>query len=99
MAMGRNNRCVRHISLHPVDRYYEMITGVRAALIAAGQEQWASRLLRAERGASTAGEAISRIGLTLEELAGSDVPEALGIRDNVDAAVEYGRELWDASSR
>lgn len=85
--------------MRPVDRYYEMISGVRAALIAAGQEEWASRLLRAERGASTSGEALSRIGLGLEELAGSDIPEALGIRDNVDTAVEYGRDLWNSSNR
>ena len=88
-----------HVRLGRVDRYYEMISGVRAALMAAGRGYWASRLLQAERGASTSGEAITRIGLVLEELAGSDVPDALGIRNSVDAAVDYGRELWNASNR
>ena len=59
-----------HVRLGRVDRYYEMISGVRAALMAAGRGYWASRLLQAERGASTSGDAITRIGLVLEDSQG-----------------------------
>jgi hypothetical protein len=53
-----------------VKRYCELTAAVREKLAAAGEDQAAEGLLRADRGGSTSGEVISNVAVVLRRLDG-----------------------------
>ncbi len=78
--------------------YYEALAELRARLLIAGEEGWALNLLSAERSATTSGEVISNVGVLLEKLLKSDVPDRLGLRSQVFAVLKQGEEAWKRSN-
>jgi len=75
-----------------VTTYYEDLERLRGKLIAAGLNSWASRLLSAERGAATSGEALSATGTVLRELQESPVPMDMALREAVQSTLDEAQK-------
>lgn len=81
-----------------MNAYYAGLADLRNRLIAFGAEVWASKLLSAERSASTSGEAISSIAPILNELLGSG-SFPVDIRNTARNLLDEGRDMWDRANR
>jgi hypothetical protein len=74
--------------------YFARLEQLRGRLVAAGHDDWAMKLLSAERSASTSGEALSNTGVVLKELlAATEMSSA--IRSEVQSIYADGDRIWN----
>jgi hypothetical protein len=74
--------------------YYQQLADVRMRLSALGHAQLADKLLRAERSASTSGEALDNTGVVLRSILDGDVFDDTELRNQLQALYDEGDRIW-----
>ncbi len=82
-----------------MDDYYRSLAGLRERLEHLGAGAEADALLRAERSATTSGEAISNIGTVLRQALDSGLGDRLGVRAELESILRVGEDAWNKSNR
>ncbi len=85
-------RQFRTVTAVTINEYYEHTETVRELLAESGREDLARELLVAERTASTSGEAINNIGVTLRRMLHEPFVESL--RTSIQALLDEGSQIW-----
>jgi hypothetical protein len=79
--------------------YYERLEWLRDKLADDGEATWSRRLLEAERGAATSGEALSNTGVVLREILADGSVKNEEVRQAIRATLEEAAQLWGPGSR
>ena len=78
--------------------FYQRLADVRGRLSALGHEELADKLLRAERSASTSGEALANTGVVLRSILDGDVIDDTELRDQLQALYDEGGRIWSGGT-
>lgn len=76
--------------------FYALIDDIEASLEANGQGDWAKRLNTTVRGGSTSGEILTYLGVDLDALVASGVPQRLRLCPDVSLACNFVYEALNA---
>lgn len=77
-----------------MNAYYQRLADIRVGLLANGKDQLALELLKAERAASTSGEALARTGVVLRRILDQKLVDDPALMKRLQSADDEGTRLW-----